>query len=254
MSRVRAALGVELAIRTLFEAPTVERLASHLHSRILSADSQDQNNLPLRSAPLGSFLVALQPSGARRPLFLMASGAAGELGLATLTKLVSPLGKEQPVYCLQPRFEGEQQSYKNVEALAAPEGPYFLGGECIGGIVAFEMAQQLQAQGQKVATLILLDTRAHNSAVWWVGYCIDSLLQIRRLAYHLRRFIQLRSGGEKLAYLASKSGIVYARIILKFRRLISRRSFTPNPTNDQLNNHYEIKHYIKSIRSYSPRP
>jgi thioesterase domain-containing protein len=96
------------------------------------------------------------------------------------------------VYCLQPRFEGEQQSYKNVEALAAdyvrdirliqPEGPYFLGGECIGGIVAFEMAQQLQAQGQKVATLILLDTLAQNSAVWRVGYCIDSLLRITRLA------------------------------------------------------------------------
>jgi thioesterase domain-containing protein len=168
------------------------------------------------------------------------------------------------VYCLQPRFEGEQQSYKNVEALAAdyvrdirliqPEGPYFLGGECIGGIVAFEMAQQLQAQGQKVATLILLDTLAQNSAVWRVGYCIDSLLRITRLAYHLRRFIQLRSGGEKLAYLASKSGIVYARIVFKFRRLISRRSLTLTPTNDQLNNHYEIKHYIKSIRSYSPRP
>ena len=134
LSRVRAALGVELAIRTLFEAPTVERLASNLQSRLLSADFRGQNSLQQRSAPLGSFVVALQPSGSRRPLFLVASGAAGELGLVTLTKLVSLLGKEQPVYCLQPRFEGEQHSYKSVEALAAdyvqdirliqPEGPY----------------------------------------------------------------------------------------------------------------------------------
>ena len=133
-------------------------------------------------------------------------------------------------------------------------------------MIAFEMAQQLQAQGQKVATLILLDTFAQNNAIWRVCYSIDTLLQITRLAYHLKKLIQLRSRGEKLAYLASKSKIVYARIIFKLRRLISRLFFTPTPTNDDagdiidlywvpgLNKHYEIKHYIKVVQHYSPRP
>ena len=168
------------------------------------------------------------------------------------------------MYCLQPRFEGEQQSYKSLEALAAdyvqdirliqPEGPYFLGGECLGGMIAFEMAQQLQVQGQKVATLILLDTFAQATAIWRLSYSIDRLLQISRLAYHLRKFIQLRSGGEKLAYLASKSKIVYARIIFKLRRLLSRLFFTPTPPNEELTKHYEFEHYIEIVRSYSPRP
>lgn len=38
-----------------------------------------------------------------------------------------------------------------------PEGPYLLGGASFGGLVAFEMAQQLQAQGQQVALLALMD-------------------------------------------------------------------------------------------------
>ena len=37
-------------------------------------------------------------------------------------------------------------------------GPYFLGGYCMGGTVAFEVAQQIQAQGERVALLALFDT------------------------------------------------------------------------------------------------
>ena len=43
------------------------------------------------------------------------------------------------------------------------EGPYLLGGRCFGGLVAFEMAQQLNRQGEKTALLVILDTRLiHN--------------------------------------------------------------------------------------------
>ena len=51
-----------------------------------------------------------------------------------------------------------------IEALQTvqPEGPYCLAGWSMGGTVAFEMAQQLHAQGQRVALLGLLDTRIQN--------------------------------------------------------------------------------------------
>jgi hypothetical protein len=50
-------------------------------------------------------------------------------------------------------------SYIREVRAVQPEGPYFLGCFCFGGVVAFEMAQQLRAQGQDVALLALLDTK-----------------------------------------------------------------------------------------------
>jgi thioesterase domain-containing protein len=78
------------------------------------------------------------------------------------------LGPDQPVYGFQtPGFYGEQALYTRVEDLAAhyvealrvirPAGPYFLGGWSLGGIIAYEMAQQLVAQGHKISQLLLLD-------------------------------------------------------------------------------------------------
>jgi aspartate racemase len=48
---------------------------------------------------------------------------------------------------------------KEMRALQ-PEGPYFIGGHCIGGLIAFEMAQQLHAQGERVGLLALFDSYA----------------------------------------------------------------------------------------------
>ncbi|MBD3307309.1 alpha/beta fold hydrolase, partial [candidate division KSB3 bacterium] len=77
---------------------------------------------------------------------------------------------EYPVYGLQPPgLEGDDLPVlTTIEAMAAfylaemrqiqPVGPYYLLGRCFGGVIAFEMAQQLVAQGQEVALLALLDT------------------------------------------------------------------------------------------------
>jgi len=78
------------------------------------------------------------------------------------------MGEDQPFYGLQPPALSKGQALSSVEAMAAyylqeirtlqPEGPYYLGGGCFGGLVALEMAQQLKAQGQEVALLVLIDT------------------------------------------------------------------------------------------------
>ncbi|WP_377477713.1 MAG: amino acid adenylation domain-containing protein [Microcoleus anatoxicus] len=93
------------------------------------------------------------------------------------------LGRDQPFYALQPRgIEGENSPLTSIEDMAAfyiaavrevqPQGPYFLGGWSFGGLVAFEMAQQLQKAGDTVALLAILDTLAPipaNQISFWDG-------------------------------------------------------------------------------------
>src|SRR5262249_22243878 len=67
---------------------------------------------------------------------------------------------------------------KEIQTLQ-PQGPYFLGGLSFGGVIAFEMAQQLYAKGQTVALLALFDTE-----LWPIT--------IRSKVYHLLRRVQLR--------------------------------------------------------------
>ena len=114
-------------------------------------------------------LVPIQPRGSRRPFFLAAGGNGGDAELLIYARHARFLSPAQPFYCLRalsvpPRLG----PHAAVEAIAAghlaeiravqPAGPYLLGGECIGGIVALEMARQLRAQGEEVSLLCLLDT------------------------------------------------------------------------------------------------
>ena len=102
-----------------------------------------------------------------RPKFFCVHGEDGDI--AYLRYWIKYLG-EQPFYSFQPRsiIEGKKEDAKSIEAIAAdyikemqklqPRGPYFLGGFSAGGVIAYEMAQQLTMLGEKIATLALIDT------------------------------------------------------------------------------------------------
>ncbi|WP_437534492.1 alpha/beta fold hydrolase [Sorangium sp. So ce726] len=120
----------------------------------------------------GSVLVELRPIVTRQPFFCV----SGLLGLATgLWPLACFLGDERPFYALQaPGLDGKERPLQHVEELAArylqeirkvqPKGPYIVGGYSSGGLVAYEMARQLRAQGQDVSRVVLLDTMLLESA------------------------------------------------------------------------------------------
>ena len=83
--------------------------------------------------------------------------------------LARRLGDDRPFFAFQsPGLLGEAEPHARIEEMAGdyleamrraqPQGPYYLGGWSLGGLVAYEMAQRLHAQGEKVARLILLDT------------------------------------------------------------------------------------------------
>jgi amino acid adenylation domain-containing protein len=146
-------LGRKVPLATVFRGATVEQLANILrqHAEV---------------APHSS-LVAIQPGGKRRPLFLI-HPAGGHV--FPYVHLANRLGSNQPCYGLQARgLEEGQEPHKRIEEMAAfyidavrtvqAKGPYLLGGWSMGGVVAFEMAQQLHALGENTALLALLDTR-----------------------------------------------------------------------------------------------
>ncbi|WP_240359930.1 thioesterase domain-containing protein, partial [Pyxidicoccus trucidator] len=149
MARIRERTGRQLPLASLFQAPTVEQLASLLR------------RVPAPFSPL----VPVQRGGARRPLFLVHAVGGNVLGYAELARR---LGPEQPVFGLQSQgLDGQQPPLDSVQEMAAlyleslrtvqPHGPYLLGGWSMGAVVAFEMARQLQARGESVELLALVD-------------------------------------------------------------------------------------------------
>jgi amino acid adenylation domain-containing protein len=157
ISRVRWELGRDLALATLFERATIEELAGALRRS------------PARGA--SSPLVGIRTGGARRPLHCVHPAGGNVLCYAELARC---LGPEQPFYALQalglsgdeaPLGQIEDMAARYIDALRAvqPEGPYALGGWSLGGVIAFEMAQQLRARGEQIALLALIDSGAPRS-------------------------------------------------------------------------------------------
>jgi len=141
----------KLPVSTLFDAPTIEELAGILR--------------PSEQAKTWDSLVTIKPGGSKPPLFLI-HDANGETVL--YLQLASSLGPEQPVYALRPHGNEEcPMLHTRVTDMVAhyiekirsvqPEGPYMIGGLCSGGILSFEIAVQLQAQGHQVALVALMD-------------------------------------------------------------------------------------------------
>jgi amino acid adenylation domain-containing protein len=150
---VKRRFGREVPLAALFAAPTIARFADRV-------GTQD--------TPEDEILVPIQPEGRAAPIFAI-PGAGGNV--LSLTELGRAFGPDQPVYgCQAPGLDGhappcddvETTARRNLQALRRrqPVGPYRLIGHSYGGVVAYEMARQLIADGEGVAQLVLLDAVA----------------------------------------------------------------------------------------------
>ncbi|WP_445214848.1 thioesterase domain-containing protein [Brasilonema sp. UFV-L1] len=154
LERINKQFERDLSLSTLFLNPTIENLATSL--------CQETDSLPW------SPLVAIQPTGSNPPFFCVHP----IFGVVfPYYELAHHLGTNQPFYGLQPiGMDRKSSPLTRIEDMAAhyiealrkvqPKGPYFLGGWSFGGLVAFEMATQLQKSGDEVALLAVLDTLA----------------------------------------------------------------------------------------------
>jgi amino acid adenylation domain-containing protein len=149
---IERSLGLRLPLATIFDAPTVRRLAASL---------RDEGWKSSRGS-----LVTLKATGSRPPLFFVSAGDGNSVGFGALARR---LGEDQPFYALQPRgMNGGARLHATVETMASHyireirrvqrHGPYLLGGRCLGANVAYEMARRLEIRGEEVALLAVLDS------------------------------------------------------------------------------------------------
>ncbi|HEY0640599.1 MAG TPA: amino acid adenylation domain-containing protein [Pseudonocardiaceae bacterium] len=148
IDEVSRVFGREVPLATLLHAPTIEGLAAALRAE------------PRPWTPL----VELT-RGDGTPLFCAHPVGGNVLCYAELARLVAPA----PCCALQARgIDGGEPPYDDLPTMAAryladvrdrqPTGPYNIAGWSMGGLVAYELAQQLHAAGEQVGLLALIET------------------------------------------------------------------------------------------------
>jgi non-ribosomal peptide synthetase component F/thioesterase domain-containing protein len=202
-SQIEEVFKVRLPLSTLFEAQTIEAFA-----RILCREG---------TAPNWSSLVEIQP-GSSRPRFFCIHGAGGNVLI--YRDLSRYLGSDQPFYGLQAQgLDGERPYLTRVEDMAAlyireirtvqPHGPYFLGGYCLGGTIALEMAQQLKTCGEEIGLLAMFDT-INWSRIQAESRKAQVYYQAQRLLFHVRNFLLLNSR-DQLKFFQAKMRVLRSR-------------------------------------------
>jgi len=198
-AKIEKEFGKKLPLATLFTFPTVAGLAAALTAGDL------QTSWPS--------LVPIQSRGSRPPFFLVHGAGGNVLLYRSLGEHFAP---DYPLYGLQSRgLDGENQPLRTIEEMAVyylrevrsvqPKGPYYLGGYCLGGTIAYEMAQVLRRQGEEVPLVAMLDTYNYSRALKVSFYSF--LFQKAR--FHLANLVRLRPA-ELMKYLKEKARLAFS--------------------------------------------
>lgn len=258
-ARIEQELGIRIPITALFHAPTIASLVHLIERR----DEQVISWSPV---------VPIRTMG-KKPPFFGVHGQDG--GILFWNDIVGYLPDDQPFYGVQAQgVDGIQPALTCIEDMATrylqeickvqSQGPYYLGGFSMGGEIAFEMARQLNAQGERVALLVMFDTGNPARAIRMVfpesrrlptpvlePNPAVSQFEIgrRKIVGHLRR-LSGRDPGGKLAYLIHEFWIRVRRIgiytLVKLVRLSGKR------LPDGLLLLYLQEAHTKALQNYVP--
>ncbi|MBE9121080.1 amino acid adenylation domain-containing protein [Tychonema sp. LEGE 07199] len=243
LAEIEKIFGKKLPLSTIFQSPTVEQLADILRE-------------PEWSSPSPSMVVIQPGTGSYKPP-LFCIHVLGR-GLEFYRPLLNHLEQSQAILGLSTQIMDEKLAPPNrVEELAAyyikemqvfqPHGPYFLLGVSFGGTVAFEIARQLDAKGEKVALLGLLDTYGPDA--------FKNLSQVKRgqramKVLHLTPGVFVRKTQSNLAGKVESITNQIWRISSKFYRAIGRplpielENFTHRELNEEA-----LRHYVAGVYS-----
>jgi amino acid adenylation domain-containing protein len=193
---------------------TIERLAS-----LAVSESGDF------SAPV----VSLRDHGSR-PRFFFLHGDYFSDGIYC-RELVRHLSPEQPFLVLPPcGTDGrpvpsgyEEMAERHLEAIRGvqPHGPYMLGGECNGGLVAYEIARRLEAEGEPVSLLLLLSASARNVRLARLSAWLTTAGGALRLSATQRRYLLRRLNEFAINERVASIGTLLGGLLRKSARISS---------------------------------
>jgi len=177
MARIENVTGKRIPLASLLQFPTIEGLAQVIRKQ----DGQEQ----------WKCVVPIREGEHLRPLFCI-HAAGGNVLL--YRELANRLPAARPVYGVQssalqhglPKSTSVEEMAKEYIAeirKLQPRGPYHLVGYCLGGTIAYEIARQLNAAGEEIGVLALLDTHAK----WQKDTLRLSVIRAyERIAFHLQ--------------------------------------------------------------------
>jgi surfactin family lipopeptide synthetase A len=207
-SKINNKFKKELPISILFSSSTIESMAEIIKKEEIFERSS---------------VIPINEKGNKPPLFLV-HGAGGNILL--YRDLVKNLGKDQPVYGIE--SIGVNGNYKldlSIEEMAAkyikdmkkvsPEGPYLLGGYCMGGTIALEMARQLELeQSNNVILLALLESYNLNGQK--KPFIFRYYNKVQNIIFHIENLLSLNVN-EMFRFLKDKAQTEQSRFLLRIK-------------------------------------
>jgi amino acid adenylation domain-containing protein len=243
IAQIEQQTGLSLGLNQLFQTPTISAIAQFL---IQPTDDQTTPNI-----------VPMRSGDNRQPLFLIHAGGPSVL---FYQPLVQELQSDRAIYGIESAFlQAKRPDLNTIELVAQeylqqiralqPQGPYHFAGSSFGGIVAYEMAQQLQQAGERVAALILFDRATPLDRYYLLGgpdgqTMLQALFTLKRtfITQSLRRLLPLsmrqwywRMQGRRYRW-ARKLGLKIAnhRQEIYCRHIEILESYMPKPYSDQV--------------------
>jgi len=207
---IQRELGYSAPLSTLYDATTPRTLAGMLWRGMSEHDWKP--------------LVAINRNGNRTPLFL---AHAAEGNILLYRSLAAHLGADQPVYGLQSAgldgrtkidadFEHVASRYVDEIRAIQPHGPYMLGGYCLGGTIAMEMARQLMEQGEKIGLVAHIENY-NIRAMTWPLPLRDRLTNLLLNPYYHLENVFAAEGTAKIDFFMEKLRVELRRLKVSVR-------------------------------------
>lgn len=234
LARIEDSLGVELPLASLLEAPTVRgqaQLVRRYKGKTISHDSGRNERSVARQLPF--FFLGGDPTF--RPLSQRLSELREFHSLGLQMSVIAKLKDPGSLECIAERFVKSIRERR-------PEGPYMLGGWCAHGLLAFETARQLQAQGHEVAQVLLLETVNPVRMKQYSGW--KRKIGRTQLKFHLLKFeysyLRQLSPTQTRNYIAGRTMQKLARIRQSLRRLLKATKSDPKVNDSAAGNPLDV--------------